>query len=259
MPIQTYVENGCVVGYLPSVGARVRVPLRDCVRQARATMTQDELNVLDGVSGDTVGGVLDEVGAGRIARKIKKAIKKVAKNKIVRGIAKLVKKAVPPPFNVAVQAADGAAKFAKALSKGSKKAKKLRPAVRAAAAGRISPKQLTKAARKAGVKPAIAADAAVIKRVSMQAVTDPEAAATMRLANDITSTEPADQARAQQALEENPYDEPVTSRDDGAGQGMDADPMESEDADFVAPMTEDSVGPDAVEPYEDTSEYSEAE
>lgn len=266
MPIQTYVENGELVGYLPTCGAVARVPIREILAEAQAIsgLTHEEIGALDDYTGDTIVGGLEEVGAGKIARKIKKAIKKVAKNKIVKALVKVVKKAVPPPFNVAVNAAAGAAKFAGALAKKGKKgakakakAKKILPAVRAAAAGRISPKRLTAIAKKAKVKPSIAADAAVMKRVAMQARTNPKAAATLRLAKDITSTQPMAQARAAEALESE-YHEPTTSRDDGQGEGLEPEPMyaEAEPMDDQLPMTEDPIGPDEVEPFEaDTGEY----
>jgi hypothetical protein len=263
MAIRTYVEDGMLVGYLPTCGASARVPIREILREAQAIsgLTDDEIGALDEYSGDTIVGALDEVGAGKIRRKLKKAIKKVAKNKIVKALAKVVKRAVPPPFSVAVTAAAGAAKFAKALKsrKTRAKAKKMLPAVRAAAAGRISPKRLTAIARKNRVKPSIAADAAVIKRVAMQSRTNPQAAATMALAKDLTSTQPMAQARAAAALESQ-YHEPTTSRDSGEGEGLEPEPMyeEAEPMDDQAPMTEDSMGPEEVEPYEaDDGSYSE--
>lgn len=260
MAIQTYVEDGMLVGYLPTCGAVARVPIREILQEAQAIsgLSDEEIGALDDYSGDTIIGAIEEVGAGKIARKIKKAIKKVAKNKIVKALVKVVRKAVPPPFNVAVNAAAGAAKFASALKgKGKKKApakakaKKILPAVRAAAAGRISPKKLTAVARKHKVKPSIAADAAVMKRVALQARTNPKAAATLRLAKDITSTEPMAQARAAEALESE-YHEPTTSRDSGEGEGLEPEPMyqEAEPMDDQLPMTEDPIGPDEVEPFE---------
>ncbi len=260
MPVHTYVENGQLVGYLPNVaGARVQIPLRDIVREARAQLTPAELERLDYASASTVSGAIDDVVGGKIARKLKKAIKKVAKNKLVKGLVNMVKKAVPPPFNMAVKAAEGAAKFAGALTskkkspaakKAKAKAKKILPAVRAAAAGRITSKQLVKAAKKAKVKPSVAMDAALMKRVATDARTNPKAAATLRLSRDLTSTVPADNARAAAAIEDNEYSEPTTSRE-GTPSDYDAAPMEaSMEEQEQAAMTEDSYGPDAVEPAE---------
>jgi hypothetical protein len=128
MAIQTYVEDGQLVGYLPACGAIARVPIREILEQAQAIsgLSDVEIGALDEYSGDTISGALAEVGAGKAGKKIKKAIKKVAKSKIVKAMAKVVKAAVPPPFNVAVSAAAGAAKFAKAL-------KSKKPATRAKA------------------------------------------------------------------------------------------------------------------------------
>jgi hypothetical protein len=91
MPILTYVEDGDLVGYLPTVGAVARVPLREIVRDARAGLSRDELEQLDLASGDTIGGVVDNVVAGKIARKLKTGIKKVANSKIVKAVMKVVK------------------------------------------------------------------------------------------------------------------------------------------------------------------------
>lgn len=257
MAIQTYVENGMLVGYLPRCGAFARVPIREILDEAQAVsgLTDVEIGALDDYSGDTIIGALEEVGAGKAAKKIKKAIKKVAKSKIVKAMARVVKAAVPPPFNVAVNAASGAAKFAKALKSKKAatraKAKKVLPAVRAAAAGRISPKRLTAVARKAKVKPSIAAEAAVMKRVALQSRTNPQAAATLRLAKDITSTEPIAHARAAEALESE-YHEPSTSRDSGEGEGLEPEPMYEQalPEDDQLPMTEDPYGPEEVEDFE---------
>lgn len=259
MPILTYVEDGDLVGYLPSCGATARVPIRDILREARATLSNDELMQLDGMSGDTVGGVVDDVVGGRIAKKIGKAIKKVAKSKIVKAITKVVKKAIPPPFSYGVKAAAGAAKLAKAI-KGKKKsakakkqkaaAQKVVPAVRAAAAGRISSKQLAQRAKKAGVSPKLAIDAATFKRMATDAQTNPQAAAAVRLSADLNSTKPLAQARAVSALEDNSYAEPTTSREDTPSDYDEApfEPTMSEDE--QAPQTEDSYGPEAVESFE---------
>ena len=259
MPLITYVENGDLVGYLPSCGARARVPLSDIMREARAQLSPAELERLSYANGPTVVGAVDDAVGGKIARKLKKAVKKVAKSKIVKAITKVVKKAVPPPFNIAVKAAEGAAKLGKALASKKKtksakvakaKAKKVVPAVRAAARGRITSKQLVKVAKKAGVKPSIAVDAAVIKRVAMDARTNPKAAATLRLAKDLTDTRPAKVARAVEAIEDNEYSEPTTSRE-GEPSDYEQAPMEASMSDEEqAPMTEDAYGPDAVQPAE---------
>lgn len=259
MPILTFVEDGDLVGYLPSCGAVARVPLVDIMREARAQLTPAERAQLESMSGDTVGGVVDDVVGGKIARKLKKGIKKIAKSKIVKAITKVVKKAVPPPFSYGVKAAAGAVKLAKAI-KGKKKsakakaqkkaAQKIVPAVRAAAAGRISSKQLAVKARKAGVSPKVANDAATFKRMTMDAQTNPQAAAAVRLSADLNSTQPLQQARAVEALEENTYAEPSTSRDDTPASYEEAALESDFNPEEQAPQTEDSYGPEAVESFE---------
>lgn len=265
MPIHTYVQNGELVGYLPSVGAVARVPLREIVASARAQLSPAELARLDRASGDTVVGAVENAVGGKAAKKFLKVVKKVAKSKIMKGIVNVVKKAVPPPFNMAVKAAEGAAKLGKALASKKKspaakqakaKAKAITPAVRAAAAGKITSKALVKKAKKLGVKPSIAIDAAIIKRTATDARTNVKAAATLRLAKDLTDTRPVRQARAIEAIEDSRYQEPTTSRDgeaplDGA---LEADMVEDEQAS----MTEDPYGPDSVPPNE-LEQWPEAE
>lgn len=207
MPIQTYVENGCLVGYHPPTGSEVRVPLRDIFVEAGADLTDEELGALDEIpGGETIVGAIEAYGStmevgGKIGKKIKKglkkAVKKVAQSKIVKGIAKIASKVVPPPFNAPILAAQGAAKFAKALKGKNKKAKALKGAVQAAAKGQISSKQLEAKAKKLGVKPSIVTDAAAVKRLAMDAEAgNPKAAAAFKLAQDVVSTEPVQQQLA---------------------------------------------------------------
>lgn len=209
MPIQTHVENGCLVGFHPATNSIVRVPLSEIVEAAGIELDADERAALDRVpGGPTIVGAIEDalegdVVSGKVGKKIKKglkkagkAIKKVAKNKIVKGLVNVLKKVTPPPFNIAITAAEGAAQFAKSLKKKGSKHSKIVKDVRAAAEGKITPAQLEARAKKAGVSPKEATDAAVIKRVALQSRTDPKAAAAMRLMTDMTSTEPAAQARA---------------------------------------------------------------
>jgi hypothetical protein len=256
--MRTVVENGQLVGYLPGTPYVARVPLREIMAGARCQMTAGELDALDRASGDTVGDAVASVGAGKAMKKLKKVVKAVAKSKIVKGLVNVVKKAVPPPFSLAVKAAEGAVKLGKALASKSKKpaavaqkkkAKAIVPAVRAAAAGKISTKKLTAIAKKKGVKPKVAQDAALIKRVAMDARTNPKAAATMRLIKDVTSTKPSARLRLSAAVEYGgPAHEPSTSREsDDDFEAPLEEPMEAEEA---APMTEDQYGPDEVQAYE---------
>lgn len=207
MPIQTYVENGCLVGYHPATGSEVRVPLREIFVEAGADLDEDELGALDCIpGGETIVGAIEAYGStmevgGKLGRKIKKglkkAVKKIASSKIIKGIAKIAAKVVPAPFNAPILAAQGAAKFARALKGKNKKAQKLKGAVQAAAAGRISSKQLEAKAKKLGVKPSIVTDAAAVKRLAMDAQAgNPKAKAALQLAVDVSSTEPVQQQLA---------------------------------------------------------------
>ena len=46
MPIQTYVEDGQLVGFLPGTGHSVRIPLREIVEGARCQLSGAELAAL---------------------------------------------------------------------------------------------------------------------------------------------------------------------------------------------------------------------
>lgn len=221
MPVTTYVENGCLVGYHPPTGLETRVPLREIFVEAGADLDEAELGALDELAGgETIVGALEayapeigadlEIGASKkkkrkakrkkrrakIKKGLKKAVKKIAKSKILKGIAKIAAKVVPAPFNAPILAAQGAAKFARALKKKNPKAKKLKAAVQKAAAGKISAKQLAAQAKKLGVSPKIVTDAAAVKRLAMDAKTNPRAKAALRLAADLTSTNPIKQQLA---------------------------------------------------------------
>lgn len=220
MPVTTYVENGCLVGYHPPTGLETRVPLREIFVEAGADLDEAELGALDEVAGgDTIVGALaayaPEIGADleigakkkrkakrkarrkKIKKGLKKAVKKIAKSKILKGIAKIAAKVVPAPFNAPILAAQGAAKFARALKKKNPKAKKLVTAVRAAAAGKLSAKKLAAQAKKLGVSPKIVTDAAAVKRLAMDAQAgNPRAKAALRLAADVTDTNPIRQQLA---------------------------------------------------------------
>lgn len=209
MPIQTYVENGCLVGYHPATGTEVRVPLREIMVEAGAELDDEELGALDEIpGGETILGAIEAYGStmavgGKIGTKIKKglkkAVKKVASSKIIRGIAKIAAKVVPAPFNAPILAAQGAAKFARGLKnkKTAAKAKKLVPAIRAAATGKITSKQLEAQAKKLNISPAIATDAAAVKRLALDAQKgNPKAKAALKLASDVVSTEPLKQQLA---------------------------------------------------------------
>lgn len=135
-------------------------------------------------------------GLKRVTKKAARAVKKVAKSKIVRGLAKVVAKVVPSPFNAPILAAQGAAKLARAVKKGIPKARKIVKHVRAAAEGKITPKALTAVAKRLNVAPKIAAEAATIKRLAMDAAKDPRAAAAFRLASDVVSDDKAKQSLA---------------------------------------------------------------
>ena len=226
MPVTTWVENGCLVGYAPT-GQGVRIPLAEIGRAAGVELGYEDAIELSGLSGATIEEALmglddDPVGADveigaddtevgrkkKAARKAKrkkrrakvkkafkkvgKAVKKVAKNKIFRGIAKVVGKVVPPPFNVAIKAAKGAAKFARKVKKNRRnpKIKKAVALVRKAGAGKMTGRQLSAAAKRIGMNAAELNAAAVVKRVALQSARDPRARAALKLAKDVTSTSP---------------------------------------------------------------------
>lgn len=197
--IATDTRSGCIVGYHPAVGAQavsIRAIANKLAAQGRIPrLTEEELTwlaIIDDPNADPVVG-------GRIGKKIKKGlkkagkvIKKVAKNKIVKGIVSAVAKAVPPPYNVPIAAAQGAAKLGTAIAQGVKKAKQVKKVVNAAAKGKVTPAQLRATAKKLGVSPLIATQAAVIQKTANAAKAgDARAQAAMRLAADITARTPS--------------------------------------------------------------------
>jgi hypothetical protein len=202
---------GCIVGYAPGIpGVKpVRVSLRKVAermiqRGKLRPLSEAELRMLD-----TLGQT--EV-SGKIAKKIKKAVKKVAapvvkvakavaKSKIVKAVVKVAMKAVPPPASFAIQGAQAAAKLGKALKKGNAKAKKIAPAVKAAAQGKITGAKLQALAKEAGVSPELALQAAAVGKVAeLAADGDVKAQAALNVAEQLTSPNVSDQEQAEKTI-----------------------------------------------------------
>jgi hypothetical protein len=207
MPLNIRVQDevGCVIGHAPGIeGTRVKVSLRKVAERLIAKgrlrpLSGAELASLDQMGASGVGGV--EIVGGKVAQKIKSAAKKVASSKIVKAVAKVAAKVVPAPASYAISGAQAAAKLGKALKKGNAKAKKIAPAVKAAAQGKITGAALTKAAKAAGVNPTLAMEAAAVGKVAMLAQGgDAQAQAAMNVANQLTSPNVQDQEAAQDTI-----------------------------------------------------------
>jgi hypothetical protein len=201
-------DVGCIVGWAGGInGSEVRVSLRKVAerlieRGRLRPLSEDELRALEHEGRTDVGGV--EV-SGKIAKKIKKGIKKVAKkvatSKIVKGVVKIAAKVVPPPASFAITGAQAAVKIGKALKKGNPKAKKIAPLIKATAKGKVTPAKLKAEAKKAGVNPQLALEAAAVAKVAEQAQAgDPKAAAALNMASELTSSEPQEVAKAENTL-----------------------------------------------------------
>lgn len=201
-------DVGCVVGWAPGIaGSEVRVSLRKVAerlieRGKLRPLSEEELVALEHEGRTDVGGI--EV-SGKVASKIKKGVKSVAKkvasSKIVKSVAKIASKVVPPPASFAITGAQAAVKIGKALKKGNPKAKAITPKIKAAAKGKISAKQLQAEAKKAGVDPKLAMEAAAVAKVAdLAEAGDPKAQAAMNMANELTSSEPQEVAKAENTL-----------------------------------------------------------
>jgi hypothetical protein len=198
MPLQTRTDTtGFIVGWLPAAPTvQHRVSIRAIARQLER---EGRLPHLTPYELDMLARMDDPMVAGKIGKKIKKglkkagaAIKKVAKSKILKGIVSTLGKIVPPPLNLPIKAAQGAAKLATAVAKGVKGAKTVKKAAAKVAAGKMPIKKLQAVAKKAGVNPKVAVDAAVIQKTANNAAAgDPKAKAAMAMAADITSKKPS--------------------------------------------------------------------
>jgi hypothetical protein len=197
VPVQTYVQDGFVVGYLPGTGHTARVSLADCAREGGQRLSAQQCARLARATGPTIDeAVGDMLGTGVGAGGFRKVVKKIAKSKVLKSITSVVSKAVPAPFNLAITAAQGAAKFAKSIKAGKGGALALKGSIVAAAKGTLSPAKLRARAKQLGVDPSEAEDAALIKRVALESVRNPAAKAALRLASDLTDTEPVKQSLA---------------------------------------------------------------
>lgn len=220
MPVEIRTDTtGYIVGWLPAVPqVQHRVSIRAIARQLEREgriphLTPQELAWLAQMDNPAV--------AGKIGKKIKKglkkagaAVKKVAKNKIVKGIVNTLGKVVPPPLNLPIKAAQGAAKLATAVAKGVKGAKTVKKAAAKAAAGKMPIKKLEAVAKKAGVSPKLAVDAAVIQKTANNArAGDPKAKAALAMAADLTSKKPsAKLAQAAAAAQRAPAGKTVSAK-----------------------------------------------
>lgn len=160
------IEQGYYVERVPSHGITVRVPIRDYAPTPEIGAMCDRL---DGVGNPA------EIGWGFFKKAVKwtkkavgksiDAAKDVAKSRVVKKLYSSVREAAPTPWKEYLQAAETGVKFTKAITKGSKKAKRAAPVVKALAAGKISRKKAERLARKAGVKPSTVKRAAAFERM----------------------------------------------------------------------------------------------
>lgn len=213
MPLEICLAEdvGCVVGYAPGIAhAPVRVSLRRVAEKLIRKGKLPPLSASELAALDRMGAA--EVGAGKVRKKLKAAVKKVAKpvvkaakavakSKVVRAVAKVAAKIVPPPASFAITGAQAAAKLGKAIKKGNPKAKKIAPLVKAAAKGEVTPAKLQQEARAAGVDPNLALEAAAVAKVAdMAANGDVQAQAAMNVAAQLTSPNVSEQQKAQETI-----------------------------------------------------------
>jgi len=190
------IQSGYAVAFLPGSKEPIsRVSLRSIaqwlVRRGYVpAFSAQQLAALDRLGTLRTSG--DEVGWG-LFKKIKRAVKKVAKvavkvvkNKAVQQLWQSAKAATPMPYQAGLVAAEAGVRFGAAVASGLPKAKKLAPAVQAAAEGKISVAKLRKLARKARVSPRLAVEAAAAGRMfKMAKLGDKKAAAALELGKRI--------------------------------------------------------------------------
>jgi len=203
LQFQVGLHQGAAVGYCPQTGHLSTVSLAGTARRLqRAGRLQ--------VPPDQVGALyealeqLDDrpaVGAGKVAKKLKKVVKKVASvakkiaNSKLGQIVMTAASVVAGPFGGAalgalktgVSLAKSAAKKRKAKTPAAAKkqieAKRAAPIAAKLAKKKITPKQATQQAKKAGVKPAKVKAAAFSLRVSFAAKAgNPKAQALLKTA-----------------------------------------------------------------------------
>lgn len=207
--IEIGFEDGAVVAYCPQTGTRERV---DLVEHARAMSDQGQIErtgELEEYLG-SIGGP-PEV-SGKIARKIKKGVKAVGKgvvkaasaavkSKLVKGIYSAVQMVTPQPFKAGLTIAQKGVGFAKKAAKKGSKASKAAPTVTKLAAGKITPQQAEKEAKRAGVDPEdVKAAALTVKLKESADAGDEKAAAVMQTIEKIEGAQSNDPQLEDDAL-----------------------------------------------------------
>jgi hypothetical protein len=166
-PIHIGYRRGHCVAVHPASGAKASVRLRDVAKhmgrrgELPATVAGDDefLSYLD-LYDDGPNASL--MVSGKVARKLKGAVKKVAKvakkvvnNKVVKAIGGMVAKVLPPPISTGFAAVQMGVQVARKIAgaKPGTKAAKAGPIVSALATGKITRPQAEQRARTIGVNP----------------------------------------------------------------------------------------------------------
>lgn len=278
--------HGHAIAYDPSSGHIAVEPLRSTAKRlARVGLL---------VAGADLLSELDYVDsrphvAGKVAKKLKKAVSKVktvAKKVAASKLGKVVKfaaAAVNPAAGATLLALSAGKKVAKAAKKkpNGAAAKKTAPIAKALAKKKITPKQATAKAKRAGVSPTQVKQTAVALRVQEAAdAGNPKAQELVATSNAIDSAQasPAPLSLAPSS----PYggggggggelpDPFADSFDDGGGESFDADSLadtnplaEPQGGELPDPYADADQGDeyddqggegDELEPYDQTDEY----
>jgi len=197
------LKNGYLICWLPSAPALAQsVRLRDVAEKLRAQgkisgIDDVDLETLDQISGvELVGGEyaedqIDQVIGSfwsrvkRAAKKVSRVAKKIVRNDAVKAAYNAIKKEVPMPYQATFMAAEAGVRIGTAIAKGSKKAKKIAPAIKATAEGRMTTAKLARVARRAGVNARLAVKAAAAGRSYRLAQSDPKFAAALQLGTEV--------------------------------------------------------------------------
>lgn len=243
--------HGNAVAYDPSTGHLAHVSLRETARRMqRAGMLSagaDLLAELDYV--DSRPHV-----AGKVAKKLKKAVakvkkvgKKIASSKLGK-VVKLAAVAVNPAAGAAMLALSAGKKMAKAAKKKPKgKEAKAAPIASALAKKKITPKQATAKSKRAGVSPTKVKQAAVALRVQQAANEgNPKAQELVSASNaiDAAQASPAPLSLAAPAYDDS---DPFASSFDDGGAFDDGDGDLLADTNPLAPPQ----GGELPDPYAD--------
>lgn len=188
------IESGAYVLRAPQHGIKISVPLRRVARRLQVQGIEigaDAMRALPRLGDPQVSGAI----WNKLKKKAKSAVKtvvntakKVANNKLVKTLYKVAKAAVPPPYNVALQAVETGVKFGKAIAKGSKKAKAALPIVKKLAKGQVSLAAAKAAGKKLGLKPNTIRDAAATLKIKAAAPKSPKARQLLDTAAKIEAT-----------------------------------------------------------------------